>query len=85
MILRRHADALSWFSHVRVRNYRVPAFTAACHAEVGDIDSAKLSVAECLSWKPDFSVAKFMRKSPFKLAADAERVAASMRLAGLPE
>ena len=85
MILRRHAEALSWFSHVRVHNYRVAAFTAACHAELGDMDRAKLSVADCLSWKPDFSVAKFIRKSPFKLAADAERVAASMRLAGLPE
>jgi hypothetical protein len=35
--------------------------------------------------KPDFSTTHFMTKLPFKNPADAEQVASSLRLAGLPE
>jgi hypothetical protein len=35
--------------------------------------------------KPDFSTARFMSKLPFKIPADADRLASSLRLAGLPE
>jgi hypothetical protein len=43
------------------------------------------SVLDCLSMRPDFSIAQFTRKEPFKIATDAEQVASSLRLAGLPE
>ena len=72
-------------SHVRVRAYPYAALTAGCHARLGEVDSARASVAECLSMKPDFSVAKFMRNQPFKMAAHAEQLASSLRLAGLPD
>ncbi len=35
--------------------------------------------------KPAFSIAWFLKRDPFKNAADAARLAASLRLAGLPE
>jgi len=84
MIMQRYADALAMLSHARVRAYTYAALTAGCHARLGDADSARASVAECLSMKPDFSVARFMNNQPFKIPAHAELLAASLRLAGLP-
>ena len=58
---------------------------AGCHAQLGEMDRARAGVAECLSIKPGFSIAQFMSKEPFKLLADAEQLASSLRLAGLPD
>ncbi len=85
MHLNRYTDALSMFDHVRVRSYRLAALMAACHAELGDMDRARASAADCLTMRPGFSVAHYMSKHPFKFPADTERIAASLRLAGLPE
>ena len=85
MHLHRYEDALSMFGHVRARPYRLAALMAACHAELGDMDSARLSVADCLSMKADFSIGHYMSKNPHKFPADAEQLVASLRLAGLPE
>jgi hypothetical protein len=49
------------------------------------MDRARASTAECLSIRPDFSIAQFMRREPFKTSADAEELASSLRLAGLPD
>jgi TolB-like protein len=84
MNMQRYADALAMLRHARVRAYPFAALTAACHARLGDADSARASVAECLSMHPDFSVAKFMSNQPFKIPAHAEQLASSLRLAGLP-
>jgi TolB-like protein/tetratricopeptide (TPR) repeat protein len=84
MSLQNYADALAMLSHARVRAYPYAALTAGCHARLGDLNSARASVAECLSMKPDFSVARFMRNQPFKIPAHAEQLASSLRLAGLP-
>jgi hypothetical protein len=35
--------------------------------------------------KPDFSIARFMTKQPFKNPADAASLAESLRMTGLPE
>ena len=85
MSLQNYAEALAMLGHARVRAYPYAALTAACHARLGDAASAKASVAACLSMHPDFSVAKFMRNQPFKVAAHAEQLATSLRLAGLPD
>jgi hypothetical protein len=85
MNLHRYADALSNLSHARVRPYRYVALMAGCRAQLGDMDRARASAAECLSMRPDFSIAQFMRKEPFKIPADAEQLASSLRLAGLPD
>ena len=85
MHMQRYAEAVANFNHSRARPHRMLALMAACHAELGDMDRARASVADCLSLKPDFSVTRFMKKEPFKFAADAERIEASLRRAGLPE
>ena len=84
MSMQRYEDALSHLSHARVRTHRYTALIAACHARLGDLERAKAAVAECLRMRSDFSIARFMHKEPFKIAADAEQLAASLRLAGLP-
>ncbi len=85
MNLHRYDDALSKFSHARVRRYRYVVLMAGCHAQLGDMDHARAGVAECLSVRPDFSIAKFMSKERFKLSTDAEQLISSLRLAGLPD
>lgn len=84
MILQRYEEALRAFSYLPARSYRVPAFMAGCYARLSNIDRAKISAAECLTMKPDFSVGKFMAKQPFKNPADAATLAESLRMAGLP-
>jgi TolB-like protein/Tfp pilus assembly protein PilF len=85
MVLGRYEDALKLLARHPIRKYYISAFMAGCHARLGDTDSASASVAECLSLKADFSVRQWMSKEPFKLDADAARIAESMRLAGLPD
>ena len=85
MNLRRYAEALSMLGRARGRQYRNAALTAGCHARLGDMERANASVTVCLSLRPDFSIAQFMSKEPFKIPAEAEQVASSLRLAGLPD
>jgi len=83
--LGRYADAVLMLGHMRVRAWRAAALLAACHAELGDRERAAAGVAECLAKRPGFSVAAFIGKEPFQNPADAERMAASLRLAGFAE
>ena len=73
------------FAAIPMRSTTSPRYMAGCHARLGDMERAQACVAECLALRPDFSVRQFMSKEPFKLAADAERLAESLRLAGLPD
>jgi TolB-like protein len=85
MLLHRYEDALSALAHVRGRRHHIPALTAGCHAEMGATPLAKASAIECLSMKRDFSIKQFLSRLPFKIASHAEQLAASLRLAGLPD
>ena len=85
MHLQQYAEAIAKFSHPRVRSYRMIAMLAGCQAELGDTDRTRVSVADCLSEKPSFSIRHYMRKEPFQIRAEAERVEAALRRAGLPE
>jgi TolB-like protein/Tfp pilus assembly protein PilF len=85
MVLHRYREALEMFDHVVHHTFRSLALMAGCHARLNDIDRAKTSVVECLAYKPDFSINHFMSKEPFKFAADAEHLAESLRMAGLPD
>jgi TolB-like protein len=84
MTLERYADAVDSLSRARVRAFPFAALLAGCYARLGDMPRTSSSVAECLAIKPDFSVTEFVSRQPFKLQADAERLTAALRLAGLP-
>jgi adenylate cyclase len=85
MILRRYREALAVFDYLPARPYRTAAHMAGCYARLADIDRARVSAAECLAMKPDFSIGHFMTKQPFKNPADAASLAESLRMAGLPD
>ena len=53
--------------------------------KLDEMEHARASVAACLSLRPDFSIRHFMSKEPLKKPADAEQIASSLRLAGLPD
>ena len=85
MVAGHYEDALKLFARHQVPKHFIAAYMAGCRARIGDTAGARASVAECLSLMPDFSVQRWMSKEPFKLEADAARIAESMRLAGLPD
>jgi adenylate cyclase len=85
MFLGRYEEALAAFDHSPVHPYRAAAHVAGCYARLGNFERAKVSAAECLAMKPDFKIAHFMTKQPFKNPADAANLAESLALAGLPD
>lgn len=85
MVLGRYEEALAMFAHIPLRTIRSSAYIAACHARLGHIDQARELAAECLAGNPSFSVTQFMSKEPFRNPGDADRLAESLRMAGLPE
>jgi TolB-like protein len=85
MFLHRYEEALSMFGYLPTRPYSIAAHMAGCYARLADIERASVSANECLVMKPDFSIAHFMTKQPFKNPADAASLAESLRLAGLPD
>jgi tetratricopeptide (TPR) repeat protein len=85
MILHRYREALAAFDYLTARTYRVAACMAGCFARLGEVERARASAAECLARRPDFTIAQFMTKQPFKNPEDAARLAESLRMAGLPD
>jgi TolB-like protein/tetratricopeptide (TPR) repeat protein len=85
MVLGQYQEAVNLFARLTIRKYHMSALMAGCHARLGDMERAATYAAECMSQRPDFSVRRWMAKEPFKLEADAARIAESMRLAGLPD
>ncbi|WP_139350151.1 TIR domain-containing protein [Rhodanobacter sp. C03] len=84
MSLHRDEEALAMFEHLSASHYRSAAFSACCHARLGNMDQARTSASTCVAMKPDFSMRHFMSKEPYKKTADAEHLAESLLLAGLP-
>ena len=85
MVLRRHQEALTIFEHLTVRGYWVAALMAGCYARTGNPQRAAVLAAECMAARPDFSIARRMARERFRSAADADDLAQSLRLAGLPD
>jgi tetratricopeptide (TPR) repeat protein len=85
MILHRYQEALAAFDYLTARPYRVAAYMAGCFARLGEVERARASAAECLTSRPDFTIAQFMTKQPFKNPEDAASLAESLRMAGLPD
>lgn len=85
MVLRQFEKALEMFAHVPNRTSRTAAYMAACHGRLGQMDQARKLRDECLTSNPGFSIRQFVSKEPFRDPAEAEYLADSLRLAGLPE
>ncbi|CAN5360509.1 winged helix-turn-helix domain-containing tetratricopeptide repeat protein [soil metagenome] len=85
MVLHRYEEALTTFEHLQVRTFSASALMAGCHASLGDTDRAAAFARECLDMRPEFRIAHFMSKQPYKNPADAAHLAGCLRGAGLPE
>ena len=85
MVLGRYQEALAMFERIPLRTYYDAAYMAACHARLGNSDRARTFAAECLASRPNFSIRRLLMIEPYKLSSDAENLAQSLRLAGLPE
>ena len=85
MALGQYREALARLDRLAPRQYRVAAYKAACHARLGELDDARRFADECVALMPGFSIRHHMTREPYKVAEDAERLAASLRMAGLPE
>jgi TolB-like protein len=83
--LGRYQEALGMFERIPLRTYYDAAYMAGCHARLGNSDRARTFAAECLASRPNFSIRRRLMIEPFKLSSDAENLAQSLRLAGLPE
>jgi TolB-like protein/tetratricopeptide (TPR) repeat protein len=84
MSLHRDEEALAMFERITTRHFRTTAFSACCHARLGNMDQARATADACVAMKPDFSRRQFMTKEPFKDPGDAAHLAESLLLAGLP-
>lgn len=85
LLLHRYSEALAQFEHAPLpRHFRVSAMMAGCLARLGDHPAARASVAACLAEKPDFTVARFMAKEPFRRGEDSAHLGELLRLAGFP-
>jgi adenylate cyclase len=84
-VARRYAEAVAAFRHRPNLPFFCHAYLAACHAQLGEDAAMRGAAAEVLRLRPDFSVAVFTSNESYKLATDQERLASSLRKAGLPE
>ena len=85
LLLHRYDEAAAMLNHLPGRAYRICALKAACHALRGDEELARLHAGQCLAARPEFSIAHFLAKTPFRNPDDAAHLAAGMSRAGLPE
>jgi hypothetical protein len=85
MTMRRFAEALEMFARVPLPTSRTLAYMAACNARLGDVGRARALAQECLAQNPGFAVGKFVLREPYREQADADFLAESLRLAGLPD
>lgn len=78
-------EAISAFSHSASKPPWVHAYIAACHAQQGDMAEAAEVAARLMGLLPQFSIARFIDKEPFKRNSDRKRLRDNLRKAGLPE
>jgi tetratricopeptide (TPR) repeat protein len=84
-VLGRYHEALTMFERILLCTYYDAAYMAGCHARLGHSDQARALGAVCLASRPNFSIRRLLEIEPFRLGSDADNLAQSLRLAGLPE
>jgi TolB-like protein/Tfp pilus assembly protein PilF len=84
-VARRYGEAVAAMRHRATRAYFWQTYLAASHAQLGEEDAMRSAAAEIMRLRPDFTVAVYTRYESFKLEADREHLASSLRKAGLPE
>jgi adenylate cyclase len=83
-VARRYGDAISAFDRITTPDQFHHAFIAACHAQLGDDNSARMHVAEVLKREPNFEIESYLKTLHYKRAADREHHREALLKAGLP-
>ena len=83
--LDRDAEALATLARSRLSAWRSLAVAAASHARLGEAAAAQASARELLALWPEFRIATFIGREPYRRVEDAQRHAEALRRAGLPE
>ncbi|MBF6024590.1 winged helix-turn-helix domain-containing tetratricopeptide repeat protein [Lysobacter niastensis] len=85
LLLHRYDEALAMLDRITGRNYRYSALRAASYALRGDDEIARIHAADCLAQRPEFTIAHYLAKTPFKRHQDSDLLAEGLRRAGLPD
>jgi adenylate cyclase len=80
----RYDEAIVHLSRSPTMPPWVHAYLAACHAHRNQNDEARHHAAETLRLAPNFTAVEFLKKEPFKQAADRDCLIEGLRKAGLP-
>jgi adenylate cyclase len=84
-IAERYSEAVAAIRHRPNLPFLWLAYLAASHAQLGEEEAMRGAVAETMQLQPKFSTAVFASKESYKRVSDQERLASSLRKAGLPE
>jgi TolB-like protein/class 3 adenylate cyclase/Tfp pilus assembly protein PilF len=84
-VARRYEDAIAAFNRSSSMSCSVNSYLAVCHALSGAVERARHHAAEVMRLAPDFSIARFVSKEPFRNPADSQCLTDGLRRAGLPE
>ncbi len=81
----RYADAMAANARLRRQTLRSAVYNAAASIHAVDEASQQHAADAVLRVHPDFAIKRFMTSEPYKDEKVAERVAADLGVAGLPE
>ena len=82
---KQFAAAIAALEQLDTLHYWHHAYLAACHAELGQLESASAHVERVLALKPDFSIAQFKRVHPYRDKLVLEAFFQGYHKAGLPD
>ena len=83
-VARRYEDSISAFGRITAPDQFHHAFIAACHAQLGDVPSARRHAAEVLKRAPNFAVESYLKTLHYKRAEDRAHHCQALLKAGLP-
>jgi len=84
----RYKEAVEWSKNTVEEKSRYPGgyrLLAASHAQLGEIEQAKVALEEMLRQMPGLTITATRQQVPWKKRNDAERYLDGLRKAGLPE
>lgn len=79
----RYEEAIAAFERVETMQFWILAYLAACHAMIGEYDSARDYTRQVRAARPDFSLATFQQILPYRNAQSHERFVETFHRAGL--
>jgi tetratricopeptide (TPR) repeat protein len=82
----RYRDALDAFSIAAAKDYNylsTHVWLAATHARLGDLEAAEWSADQVRTLDPEFSVARWMRRRPYRRPEHRDLLLSGMEAAGL--